>query len=92
MNKELRFALITIIAVLMSINFTIYNKCNASERIRFYDTSSGRAKPTWNYADKQFDGSWRIYDSKGRFQGRITKDRFYDDKGRVQEKYYLFNK
>ncbi len=66
--------------------------CSASERIRFYDTSSGRAKPTWSHADKQFDGSWRIYDSKGRFQGKVTKDRLYDDKGRVQEKYYLFNR
>ena len=80
--------LILLIVLLIMTSF----ESKADKRIRFYDTSDGWAKPTYEYADKQFDGSYRVYDSKGRFKGKVAKDRFYNRKGKPEQKYYLFTK
>ncbi len=83
---------IVAIGIVATVAYFSFDYSKASERLRFYDTSKGWPKPTWQYADKQYDGSWRVYDSKGRLKSVIDKDRLYDRKGNVIEKFYLIPK
>ncbi len=84
--------IVKLFIILITFSFIFVKIAEAEERIRFYNSSGGWAKPTYNYADKQSDGSYRFYDSKGRYKGRMDKDRFIENDGKVIEKYYLFRK
>lgn len=83
MNKILTASIVGTIA------YFSFDYSNAGERVRFYEDDGN---PTYEYAEKQFDGSWRVYDKKGKYQGKVTKDRFYNEKGRVKYKYYMLTK
>ena len=63
----------------------------AQERVRLYDTDKGIQKYT-GYAEKQSNDEWRFYDKHGLYEGRMTKDRLFNEKGDVTQKYYLLNK
>ena len=82
---------ILLLIILIAFAFNFFGSAEAGDRIRFYDSSKDWARPTYGFADEQPDGSYRIYDDKNRYKGRVTRDRFISKDGDVLQKYYLLN-
>lgn len=60
----------------------------SAERTRLYDTSKGYPKYI-GYAEKQHNNTYRFYDSKGLYTGRMDNERVYSKDGKVIQKLYL---
>jgi len=61
----------------------------AEERIRLYKEEGGVPKYS-GYIERQYDGSVRIYDKRGVFQGRIKNGRMYSKDGSFAGKTDVF--
>ena len=61
----------------------------ADERIRLYEEEDGVPKYS-GYMERQYNGSIRIYDKRGRFKGRIEKGRMYSKDGSFVSKSDVF--
>ncbi len=80
MRNKLR-VIISTLAAIFCLFIAWAGPVSPAERIRVYNEDQEYK----GYLERQFDGSIRIYDKRGVFQGKIKDNRLYDESGHLEK-------